>query len=89
MISKSTTHQLELQTCEKGSTLLLKHCLPINYNNLSVDLLDTTGRQTGVLVRHKLLAEDSLELTLNQVISGVFQLRLRDGKSFLIKKVIL
>ena len=89
MTSKFTAHKLQLKASALSDIFLLTHYMPINYDTLSIDFMDTEGQKMDVQVGYKYLTDTCIELTLDKIISGVFLLRLRDEKSFLMKKVII
>jgi hypothetical protein len=57
--------------------------------DISVDLLDAGGIRIDVPIRINYRSRDSIDITIAHQFSGIFYLKIKDGQSYIFKKLIL
>ena len=84
-------HQQKLQVTLSGKqdAFFIKSCTPIDYQTLSIDLLNASGDETTVSLDVESRTDDSLEVRWLGRLNGIFQLRMKDKNSYFLKKIII
>lgn len=89
MKMNSSIQSVQLSPNPNNGCFRLKHYLPIDYDSLCIDLLDAHGNETDIPLKLTTQSETEIEIQLEKLISGVFQVRMRDEKIYFIKKIII
>ena len=84
-------HQQKLQVTLSGKqdAFFIKSYIPIDYQTLSIDLLNAYGDETTVSLDVESHTNDSIEVRWLGRLKGIFQLRLKDKNSYFLKKIII
>ena len=89
LADSQTTHLVDISPNAVKGSFKVRYPRIESNNEVSANLMDSEGRILDVEITINLTSEESVDITIANTESGIYHLKIFDGKTCVIKKIIL